>query len=427
MKIIKYNPDIVIAGGGIAGVVSAISAAENNIKILIIEKNSFLGGTSTSTMLGEMNATSKNGENYLSQTGQRIIEELIKEKAALSYRNEPMTSNPLIKVDRIRYNSEYLKIILDRLVKKSGVQVLFKSYITDVKLLSTNNIETTVNTNFEKIVINSKLLIDATGNAECFYLLNDKTIINKKEDNQPASLIFRIGGIDLKKFRKIDIKEINNIIKKGYTKGILPGKILALSEIPGTNEVTVNATRSTNVDHESIRDISRSLMENREQIYQIVAFIKKNLDGCNNAYLSAIGSEIGIRDRRRIAGQYELTGKDIIKGNKFSDAIAVGTYPVDLHKNKDGAIQFIEIEQDEAYTIPYRSLIGKKISNLITSGKCISADNISFGSIRVIGTVMNIAEAAGTAANLAIKQNKNFHEIDVSLLQNVLRKKGMKI
>lgn len=427
MKIIKYNPDIVIAGGGIAGVVSAISAAENNIKILIIEKNSFLGGTSTSTMLGEMNATSKNGENYLSQTGQRIIEELIKEKAALSYRNEPMTSNPLIKVDRIRYNSEYLKIILDRLVKKSGVQVLFKSYITDVKLLSTNNIETTVNTNFEKIVINSKLLIDATGNAECFYLLNDKTIINKKEDNQPASLIFRIGGIDLKKFRKIDIKEINNIIKKGYTKGILPGKILALSEIPGTNEVTVNATRSTNVDHESIRDISRSLMENREQIYQIVAFIKKNLDGCNNAYLSAIGSEIGIRDRRRIAGQYELTGKDIIKGNKFSDAIAVGTYPVDLHKNKDGAIQFIEIEQDEPYTIPYRSLIGKKISNLITSGKCISADNISFGSIRVIGTVMNIAEAAGTAANLAIKQNKNFHEIDVSLLQNVLRKKGMKI
>jgi len=427
MRVKRYSTDIVIAGGGLAGVISAISAAEEDVQVLLIEKNSFLGGTSTAAMVGEMNATSKDGKNYVSKTGQNIISHLMKENAGLLFVNEPMSSNPHIKVDRIRYNGEYLKIILDRMAKERSIQVLFNSSIDHIKSINQNNIKAIVSTNYEKIYISSKILIDATGNAECVYLLKGKTIVNKKSMNQPASLIFRVGGVDISKFRIIHIDEIKKIIAKGYEKGILPGKILALAEIPGTGEVTINATRSTNLDHESIEDISRALIETREQIYYIMDFLKKNMQGFKYAYLSAIGTDIGIRDRRRITGVYELTGEDIIKGKKFSDAIAVGTYPVDIHKNKDGAIEFTEIENEGVYTIPYRSLITGEFDNVIVSGKCISADNVSFGSIRVIGTIMNIAEAAGAAANLAVKQNKSFHEIEVSQLQNILRSKGMKI
>lgn len=427
MKIKRHNTDIVVAGGGIAGVISAISAADKDVQVLLIEKNSFLGGTSTASMLGEMNATSKDGKICISQTGQKIVNNLFNENAARLYKNEPMTSNPHIKVDRIRYNGEYLKIILDRMVKEKGIQVIFNSYINNVKLINKNTIRTIVRSNYEKILIDSKILIDATGNAECIYLLKGKTIINDKRMNQPATLIFRIGGVNVSKFKELDINDIKKLIARGYNKGILPGKILALSIIPGTNEINVNATRSVNLDHESIQDVSRALMETREQVYQILDFLKRNIEIFQDAYLSVIGSDIGIRDRRRIDGFYELQGQDIIKGKKFSDAIAVGTYPIDIHKNKNGSIEFIEIEGDGVYTIPYRSLIPREFDNVIISGKCISADNVSFGSIRVIGTVMNIAEAAGTAANLALKQNKNLHEIDIPQLQDILRSKGMKI
>lgn len=427
MKIKKYETDIIVVGGGLAGVISAIASAEKGIRVLLVEKNGFLGGTSTAALLGEMNAITRHGKNFVSQTGQRIIHNLMKENAATLHEKVPMSSNSHIKVDRIRYNSEYLKIILDRMAKASEIQVFFNSNINYVKLTDQNEIQSVLSTNYEKIYIDSKILVDATGNAECIYLLKGKTIVNNKKLNQPATLIFRIGGVDINEFRDINIGEVKQIIDQGYNEGTLPGKILALSEVPGANELTINATRSVNIDHESIQDISRALIETREQIYRIVNFLKRNISAFKGAYISSIGSVIGIRDRRRIAGVYELKGKDIIEGKKFSDAIAVGTYPIDIHKNKNGIIEFIEIEGDGVYTIPYRSLITEEFDNVIVTGKCIAADNVAFGSIRIIGTIMNIAEAAGTAANLAMRQNKNFHELDIRELQNILRDKGMKI
>ncbi len=427
MKTKKYKVDIVVVGGGLAGVISAIASAEKGIRVLLVEKNSFLGGTSTAALLGEMNAVTRDGVNFVSQTGQRIIHNLMEENAAALYKKVPMSSNSHIMVDRIRYNGEYLKIILDRMVKESGIQVLFNSNINHVKLTDQNEIKSILSTNYEKIYINSKILVDATGNAECIYLLKGNTIINNNKNNQPAALIFRVGGVDINKFKDINIGEFKQIITQGYKEGVLPGKILALSEVPGTNELTVNATRSINIDHESIQDISKALLETREQVYGIVNFLKKNILAFKGTYISSIGSVIGIRDRRRIAGVYELTGKDIIEGKKFSDAIAVGTYPIDIHKNENGIIEFIEIEGEGVYTIPYRSLITGEFDNVIVTGKCIAADNIAFGSIRIIGTIMNIAEAAGAAANLALKKNKNFHELDILELQKVLRNKGMKI
>lgn len=427
MKIQRYSVDIVIAGGGISGVISAISAAEKGLQVLLVEKNSFLGGSSTATMLGEMNATSRNSEDYISQTGQQIIKNLMEQNAAVLYPNEPMSSNTHVKVDRVRYHGEYLKLVLDRMVKEKGIEVLFKSNIHQVKLIDQHKVRLVINTNYERIVIDSKVLIDATGNAECIYLLKGKTIVNQKQMNQPATLIFRIGGVDLDHFKLISIDTLNEKIIQGYHEGVLPGNILALSAIPGTGEITVNATRSVNVDHESIKDISRALIETREQINPIIKFLQQNIVGFEHVYLSSVGSDIGIRDRRKIIGVYELTGKDVIEAKKFSDAVALGIYPVDIHKNENGAIEFTELKGDGVYTIPYRSLITQEFSRIIVTGKCISADNVAFGSIRSIGTIMNIGEATGTAAHLAVKQNKTFHDLAIPELQNILRVKGMKI
>ncbi len=427
MRVKNINTDITIVGGGIAGVISAISAANKDIRVILIEKNHFLGGITTASQLGEMNATSKNGKNYLSETGKKIITNLKKEKTALLFKNEPMTSNPQIKVDRIRYNGEYLKIILDKMIREKGIEVFFNSNVSEIDIINKNQVKSSIVTNYEKINIKSKLLVDATGNAECIYLLKGQTIVNKKKKNQPATLIFRVGGVDINKVKNINMHNLHNIILKGYSQGTLPGKILALSEIPGTSEITVNATRSININHESVQDISEALMKTRKQIYDITVFLRENLEGFKNVYISSIGSHIGIRDRRRITGVYELKGEDIIKGKKFSDAIAIGIYPVDIHKNKNGAVEFTEIEGNGFYTIPYQSLITREFNNVIVTGKGIAADNVAFGSIRVHGTVMNIAEATGTAAYLAIRQNKNFKEIDIIELQNILKNKGMNI
>lgn len=427
MKNKLYNADIIVVGGGMAGVVSSISAATQGSKVILIEKDNCLGGTTTLSMLGEMNAVFFNGENYVSEVGTKIINNLFYQNAAVLNRNEPMSSNPDIKVDRIKYNSEYLKLILDKMVVEQNIEVFFNSYISDIEIINEKETKIILKSKYETIKVTGKILIDATGNAECVHMLKGSTIINSKEKNQPATLMFKLGGVDIKEFKKLDVDNLKRIILKGYDKGILPGKILSLSQIPGTSDIAVNATRSSYLNHESIEDISKALLETREQISKIVPFIIENIKGFENAYLSAIGANIGIRDRRRIDGLYELKGNDIISGKKFKDAVAIGNYPVDIHNNRTGSVDFKEISGDGIYTIPYRCLIPKRFNNVIVSGKCISADDIAFGSIRVIGPIMNVGEAVGTAANLAIKNELNLKEISISELQNILRHRRMKI
>jgi len=197
--------------------------------------------------------------------------------------------------------------------------------------------------------------------------------------------------------------------------------------VPGTKEITVNCTRCSNVDNESIEDVSEALIKIRNQIKDIVPFIQEHVNGCQNAYLSSIASSLGVRDRRRIKGMNEIHYDDIIQCTRYPDSVAIGVYPIDIHHNKGvKSVEFKKIEGSGIYKIPYSSLLPEHLDFIIANGKCISADDIAFGALRAMGPVMNIAVAAGTAAAMAAKDNSSAKKVDIMKLQGILRTCGIK-
>ncbi len=419
--------DIIVAGGGIAGVISAVAASKQGYRVTIVEKTSCLGGTATSAMLGEMNAAYFRGKPFISNTGKEIVTQLMDLESAVVHAGVSMTSNPSIQVDRVRYNSEILKLVLDSMVQQQNIDVFFNSTIDAVKISGSNSVTVSFGTNYERVRIQGNTLIDASGNADCFHLLGAPTQKQQSEKSQPVTLMFKIGNVDIKSFRTITKDTIQSLLKTGYEKAILPAKILALSEIPGTNEIAVNATRSVNVDHESSEELSAALFETRKQVPRIWQYLKQNAAGFQNSFISTISSSLGIRESRRIKGSHTLTGDEILNASHFDDAVATGTYPVDIHNSETGSVDFFEIKGSGQYFIPYSSMICDGFDNVIASGRCISADDIAFGSIRVMGTVMNTAEAAGIAAALALKNSTPVGKINIKDLQALLRAENMPI
>lgn len=422
----KLYCDVMVAGGGMSGVVSAIAASREGAKVILIEKGNCLGGTATEGMLGEINGAYLKGESAIPHIGEEIIKRLIDMGAGQIQGAVPMTSNPSIKVDRVRYNSEYLKLILDEMVREAGIKTLFCANIQAITE-SEDGIQMILSNRHEEIDIHGRMLVDSTGNSDCIHMLGAETIITRKEDKQAVSIIFRLGGIDIEAFETLNVEETQDIIKQGIDDTVLPGRILSMFRTPGTKEITVNCTRKTNIDNEHVEDVSEALMDIREQIKKIIPFIRKYVRGCENAYLSNIASALGIRDRRRIDGIYEISNEDILHCIRFEDSIAIGVYPIDIHKGPPyGGVEFKEILGNGIYKIPYRSLIPKTLNYVLANGKCIAADDIAFGAIRAMGPLMNIAAASGVAAAMAAKDHIPARDVSVSKLQVCLKHIGVR-
>jgi 2-polyprenyl-6-methoxyphenol hydroxylase-like FAD-dependent oxidoreductase len=418
-----YDADVVVIGGGLGGVVSAIAAARQGVKVTLVESNSFLGGTATASQVCELDGGYKNGKAILPAISREIVQKLVDRGAAKHYGEVPMSSNPEVSCDRIRFNPEHMKLVLDEMVLAHGIQTFFCSQLKNVEN-SEGAISVTLSNLYNDVAIAGKVLIDASGNSEAVYLLDEGVTIKTKPENmQGVTLIFRLGGVDQQEFMKnLTPDELTRIIFKGLEEGALPFRILATCPLPGTSEISVSATRCQNIDFERIEDISKALLETRQQVAKTIPFIKANMKGCGTAYLTSIASSLGVRERRKIDGLYEVTGDDVIQCRRFADAIALGCYPVDIHKKKgDFAVQFTKIEKDGIYQIPYRSLVTKKYANVISSGKCICADDVAFAALRTMPCIMGIGNASGIAAALAVRDHVDVRNVDVKEMRRMLR------
>lgn len=422
-----FQADVLVVGGGISGTVSAIAAAQQGVSVILVEKANCLGGCATSGLLGELNAPSLHGKNVLSNIGQEIIQRLIENHAALAEYDVPMTANPNVHVDRLRYNSEYMKIVLDEMTAHENIKVFLGAEVKSAARTD-NVIQLNIVNAYETVTLQGSLLIDSTGNSQCIYQLGGKTEITERKKLQAVTMIFRMGGIDMDAFLKTSVSEIQEIISLGVEKNILPARILSMLRIPGTNDIAINCTRCLKVNHESLEEISKTYFTLRQQIKHIVPFIKENVPGCQNAYLNNIASALGIRDRRKTIGLYELTGDDLIHCRDFEDAVAIGVYPIDIHNpsQKGLAVSFQQIEGSGIYKIPYRSLIPCNLENVLVNGKGICADDRAFGAFRVMGPLINIATAAGTAAAMTVQAGCRTRDLDITALKARLRECGMK-
>lgn len=403
------NYDLIIVGGGTAGALCAIAAARNGVKVAVVEKSASLGGMSTCSGLTEMNAAGFQGAPLYKGIEEEIFNELISCGCGEYHFKVAMSSNKDVKVDRLRYDPERLKLILEDKAVQAGVKLYYEASVESVNKVG-ESYEVNVSTIYEKFTLSATYLADGTGNADLVRLLGGETIKTEKEKQLTSTLMFRLSNVDVKALQEyLASGQLPQLIKKGFDSGVLKGKILAFTPIPGSNDVSLNVTRASG-DYEDCVSYSQAIIETRKQILPILAFIKENIPAVSNCYISNIAPFLGVRDGRRIVGQYCLTIDDLDQMVEFDDAIACGCYPMDIHDPITKSVVWKVLPG--VYYIPYRSLLPKGISNTLAIGKCLSADKKAFGAIRVMPIMMNVGESAGYLFAYALKNNKQMNELE---------------
>ncbi len=419
----KY--DLIVVGGGTAGCAAAYTAGKLGLKTLLIEKNIHLGGTITSALVVP---AMKSGEH---QINTNFYNELVAELHSIG-------GQATYQGNKGWFNPELTKIALDTLMARANVEVYFDCHIRDViikenklcgviiskEMLSVYN-DKIENYNKDLLVsIGAKYIIDATGNCEIGKLCNCK-FLEEKNENQPVSLRFMMGGIDVPRFANwlkdfdkdrnvTTVENINGFIhlSTAYTwdkgkqwalaplfddavqKGILKDhdrnyfQIFTVAGMPST--IAFNCPRI--IDYTKTLDVanmSKALQLARKNIFRLADFCRKYFIGFENSYISNIADMLGIRVSRRIKGKYVYTIDDVKSGKKFAHPVVVSNYPVDVH-SKDRDSSTLELVKD--YTLPIESLMSDDIDNLFVVGRCISADFMAQGALRVQASCFSMGE-----------------------------------
>lgn len=409
----KY--DIAVVGGGFAGVAAALAARRGGAKVVIIEKGGSLGGAATSCLVNPFMpySTVIDGKKVPLSVGlfKKIHDEL-EARGAMLHES---------------FLEEELKYILNEMTGKAGVDLLYHACIYEASVTDGTISSVKVATRKGPQEIFADYFIDATGDATLSYLAGCPTTLGREGDNlcQPMTLCFRVGNVDVPKFLK-GFGKLKAAHKKSLDNGefINPREDILFFRTPVPNVIHFNTTRVVKLDPTSAEDLTKAEILARKQVFEIYEFMKKHGDGLEDSFLMMTASEIGVRESRMIVGDYVLTEYDCKALRRFDDAIAACNYDIDIHNPEGSGTSHYYFGAGEYYTIPYRSLIPKGVSNMLVAGRCISSDHAAQASYRIMPVVCCIGEAAGVAAALASKAGVGVRDVKIDALQSTLRENG---
>ncbi|MDF2959349.1 MAG: glucose-inhibited division protein [Paenibacillus sp.] len=450
-----YDYEVAVIGGGPAGVAAAIASARAGARTVLIEPSSFLGGAGTGSLVGPWMTNYFQDRQVIRGVFQDIVDELV------TYEGSTGTVKcPYDKPGSTQgtggyitpFDAEILKFVLNKLVLEAGVKLLLNTYVDQVNAVNGKVESVGIRSKSSKTTIRAKQYIDATGDGDIAVSAGGSFEYGRNEDGlvQPVSALFKMSYVDLDTFidytlghrdelvwvtypvlpgnmpehfakRMVALSGFNRVVAEAKEKGELNvgRERLTLFSDYRDGDVLFNATRVNRIDGTNNNDLIRAEVELREQVMSVVAFARKYLPGFGRASLSSAASRVGVRETRRILGDYVLTQDDVLHGAKFTDSIAKGCFPVDIHSPHDHTNVWTEL--DDAYDIPYRSLLPVNLDNLLVAGRCISATHEALASARVQSHCMAIGQAAGVAASMAAEQNLMTREISIRQLQERLQ------
>ncbi|MFP4017430.1 MAG: FAD-dependent oxidoreductase [Halanaerobiales bacterium] len=423
--------DVIVCGGGPAGIGAAIAAARQGIKVALIESKGFLGGNITGSYVETCN-------HFLWQhpyevTG--IYKEIEEEYKAEYGRSDDIRTD----MAPHRFSSEYLKVFLDKKMEDEGVWLRLHTRVADV-IKEGNLIKgviTASKSGFEAIM--GDIVIDCTGDGDVAARAGVPFEQGRDSDGlvQPGTVNFRIAGVDSEKVKYIldekgiqyfyDIyhqKVAEGVVDMGYKRmGFPMGRLTKGGQITYINFCNAYKLDPTNAD-----DLTKGEVLARKRVMKLFTFMKENLPGFENAELASIAPSIGFRDSRRIKGDYRLTEEDIDKERMFEDNIAIYPRFYDILSPTgtwDDHVYVVDLDRE--YGIPYRCLLPVNVEQLLVAGRCISTDHMAESSVRAISACMATGQAAGTAAGIALKKNTYARNVDLAIVQEELVKNGVRI
>lgn len=433
--------DIVIVGSGSGGVSAAIAAARQGASVLVIDKNGYAGGMLASGLpyLGYLDMKKRPAVGGLAL---EYVDELVKGGASYGVRYCPKHLSVVVT------NADKVKLLTAKMLLDNGVHLLLHSYLIDATVENGRITKLKFDCAGNRFEVKGKVFIDATGDGVLAAIAGAPFEKGVAGINlQPSSVIYTIGGVDKERFLQWIEKHPENLsdytmeylrersdfvfvtlfelwrkldpIGKWPMKGIWA---MILMNRLNDGEVALNGPRIPATDSTDANSITFAEIEGHRQAEAFVECLREYCEGFENAFVSHVSDQIGVRESRRVIGKKTLTVDSVLAGTVDEETIALGSYPVDIHSSKDHSSTFQHIE--EPYGIPYLATVAATIENLMMSGRCISTDSNAFGSTRVMGTCFAVGEGVGIGAALAVKENIAPADVSVRKIREILRANG---
>ena len=432
---LNQDYDVIVVGGGPAGCTAAAAAAREGAKTLLIEATGALGGMGTSALVPAWCP--------FSDRTQMIYRGLAEKVFRASQESTP--HEPKSKLDWVSINAEALKRIYDDLVTAHGAEVLFHTALARVMRDEQGYVRTiVVNNKFGLTAYSAKIFIDCTGDADLTAWAGNPCHKGNAtgERLMPATHCFVLSNVDDYAYRVTPLLHPGNNPKSVMYEIASSGKYPQILDthccdnIVGPGTVGFNAGHLWGVDNTNPLTVSKALIQGRKVAAEFQRALAEHHPAFKNSFLVLTGSLIGIRETRRIVGDYELTLQDYLDRRSFPDEICRNCYFIDVHtakeeiNNSPSVIKTWEANAlhygaGESHGIPYRCLTPRDLKNVLVAGRSISCEQIVQGSVRVMPVCLAMGEAAGLAGAIAAKQqDRNVHEVDVADLRARLRNYG---
>lgn len=439
---------VVVVGGGTGGVVAAIACARQGVDTLIVEQLGCLGGSQTAALVTPMMRISPAGSSSIGGINEEIRRRMLA--------SGDMAEHP--KYGDGWFNPEALKYVLEDLCLEAGVRLRYYSTLCDVVMEGGALRGVIVQSKSGRQALLAERVIDASADADVAVLAGAPFESGRSEDglNQAMSLRFNMGGVYFDTFCRFLAERdpsgreyawpfveaahtwdrewpLSDLFRRGVEEGVIEEEdavYFQLFSMPGRpSEAAFNCPRILErVKGHSADDLTHAQLVGKQKIQRLAAFCRKYFPGFEKAFIALTAPMVGVRETRRIVGEYVFSGEDVANAAKFPDAIASGNYPLDIHQPKGHeGVEIKNIPPGEFYEIPYRCLIPKRVDNLLVIGRCLSATFEGQSAMRVQGIVRTIGEAAGYAMAVSVQDHLSPREIDVEKVRRLLRANQVRI
>ena len=429
--VMKDIYDVVVCGGGAAGVFAGIAAARMGASTLIVEQDGYLGGTLTRSGIGPMATFHAGDKQIIRGLVDEFIQRLVEKGKSTGYVRD--TSNYVSSL--VNIDIESAKVELESMVLEAGGELLYHTMLGGVRTADGKIQEIEVCNKAGFSTIKAKVFVDATGDADVAYRAGVPCTKGRSSDGlcQPMGMKARYCNVDIDRlkdfiynnpeqfprmFKDISVLQeeccistaigFYGVWEEAKKNGEIdvPRNNVILCETATPGEVLINTTRLQGFDATNPEDVTRAEVEGRRQCAEIDAFLRKYVPGFETAHLMFTGPTVGTRSSRQIVGLYTMTEEDIIGQKHFDDEVCYSSFPIDIHSpDGQGTRNVMPTYPYVNYCgIPYRSMVSREIPNLIVAGRCLSATFEAQSALRTTGIVGAMGHAAGVAAVLAVRE-----------------------